>query len=163
MNRGLTDELKAGFPDTFPIVRPLVQNLPIPDPQGVAGFVDGEGCFYVKITKSNTHKLSEVVNLSFILTQHNRDNQLMRSLIEYLGCGNVYNDSETVQFVVTKYNDLTDKVIPFFDRYKIVGVKFQDYLEFKKVIELMQKKAHLTSEGLDQIRKIKAGMNRERK
>lgn len=87
----------------------------------------------------------------------------MRNLIDYLGCGNVYNDSEKVQFIVTKYKDLTDKVIPFFDKYKIVGVKFQEYLDFKKVIELMQKKAHLTAEGLDQIRKIKAGMNRGRK
>jgi hypothetical protein len=88
------------------------------------------------------------VSLSFILTQHNRDNQLMRSLIEYFGCGNVYNDSETVQFTVTKYKDLTDKVIPFFDKYKIVGVKFQDYQDFKKVIELMQKKGSFNLRGI---------------
>jgi hypothetical protein len=61
----------------------------------------------------------------------------MRSLIDYLGCGNVYNDSEKVQFIVTKYKDLTDKVIPFFEKYSLQGVKLLDYLDFVKVIELM--------------------------
>jgi hypothetical protein len=37
-----------------------------------------------------------------------------------------------------------------------------DYLDFVKVIELMKEKEHLTEEGLNQIRKIKAGMNRGR-
>jgi len=33
MNLGLSSELKAGFPNTLPVARPLVQNLLIPDPQ----------------------------------------------------------------------------------------------------------------------------------
>src|SRR5437667_7044577 len=32
MNLGLSDELKAAFTNITPVVRPLVQNLPIPDP-----------------------------------------------------------------------------------------------------------------------------------
>jgi hypothetical protein len=48
MNWGISvrSELKAAFPNTFPVVRPLIQNLPIPNPQWVAGFVDGEACFF---------------------------------------------------------------------------------------------------------------------
>lgn len=53
-------------------------------------------------------------------------------------------------------------LIPFFDKYKIIGVKYEDYLDFKKVAQLMEKKAHLTIEGLEDIRKIKAKMNRSR-
>jgi hypothetical protein len=37
-----------------------------------------------------------------------------------------------------------------------------DYADFVKIAELMKNKAHLTKEGLDQIRQIKAGMNRKR-
>jgi hypothetical protein len=44
--------------------------------------------------------------------------------------------------------DLSEKLIPFFDKYKIIGVKYQDYLEFKRVVELMKKKDHLTVAGL---------------
>ena len=50
----------------------------------------------------------------------------------------------------------------FFDKYKIIGVKYEDYLDFKKVAQLMEKKAHLTIEGLEDIRRIKAKMNRGR-
>jgi hypothetical protein len=32
-------------------------------------------------------------------------------------------------------------------------------MDFGKVVELMKNKAHLTSEGLEEIRKIKSGMN----
>ena len=41
-------------------------------------------------------------------------------------------------------------------------MKFQDYQDFKKVALLMEKKAHLKSEGLEKICLIKAGMNRGR-
>jgi hypothetical protein len=41
-------------------------------------------------------------------------------------------------------------------------VKLLDYLDWCKVAKLMQNKEHLTLEGLNKIRQIKAGMNKER-
>jgi len=90
----------------------------------------------------------------------------MKSLISYFGCGKVYakSKSNTVfDFRVTKFSDLIEKVIPFFDKYSIVGVKYHDYEDFKRVAELMKNGAHLTSEGLDLIRLIKKGINKRRK
>ena len=58
---------------------------------------------------------------------------------------------------------MNEKIFPFFDKYPLVGCKRQDYLDFCKVAKLMNEKAHLTHEGLDQIIKIKAGMNTGRK
>lgn len=46
MNLGLSTELKAAFPHTIPVPRPLVNDQEIKDPQWVAGFVEGEGCFF---------------------------------------------------------------------------------------------------------------------
>lgn len=37
-----------------------------------------------------------------------------------------------------------------------------DYLDFVKVVELMKSKAHLTKDGLEEIKQIKSGMNRGR-
>ena len=87
----------------------------------------------------------------------------MRSLVEYLGCGNVYIDKEVVEFKITKFDDLYDKVIPFFSKQKLLGVKLQDFKDWCEVAKLMKNKANLTKEGLKQISKIKAGMNRGRK
>lgn len=86
----------------------------------------------------------------------------MTSLIEYLGCGNVYENREAVDFIISKLSDLQNKVIPFFEKYPIQGVKSSDYLDFVKVMDLMINKAHITKEGVDQICKIKAGMNKGR-
>ena len=89
----------------------------------------------------------------------------MKSLIEFFGCGKIYNDRNMVEFLISKNKDFTEKLIPFFDKYKIVGVKFADYQDFKKVAELILSRNgdHLTSEGLAQIKQIKAGINRGRK
>ena len=102
------------------------------------------------------------VKLIFQLTQHNRDEQLMRSLIEYFDCGNLYKDREAFEYRVEKFSDIENKIIPFFSKNLIHGVKFLDYLDWCKAAELKKNKAHLTEEGLDQIRKIKAGMNKGR-
>jgi hypothetical protein len=90
---------------------------------------------------------------------------LIRKLVEYLDCGSVYTDKDAPvsRLRITKIDDLNDKVIPFFSKFPIQGVKHFDYLDFIQVCELMKNKAHLTTEGFDQIRKIKAGMNQGRK
>ena len=55
--------------------------------------------------------------------------------------------------------DITTKIIPFFDKYPLQGVKLKDYEDFKKVVELIENKDHLTQEGLNQILKIRDGIN----
>ena len=87
----------------------------------------------------------------------------MRSLIEFFKAGKVYNSRDSVKFVITKYKDLTEIVIPFFDKYKIIGVKTLDFSDWCEVVKLMKNKTHLTSEGLNKIILIKSGMNKRRK
>ena len=84
----------------------------------------------------------------------------MKSLIEYFNCGNISKTKDTFVYRVDKFSDIQNKIIPFFKKYQIQGVKHLDYFNLVSVIELMKNKAHLTKEGLDQIRKIKAGMNK---
>jgi hypothetical protein len=88
----------------------------------------------------------------------------MRSLVNFFFCGRyeLRSTKDLGEFIVTKFSDLNDKIIPFFDQYKIIGSKFLDYQDFKKVVQLMKNKGHLTPEGLSQIKQIKSGMNRRR-
>jgi len=75
---------------------------------------------------------------------------------------------------VTKSLDITEKIIPFFEKYPIpppptphmcgvgvgeFGVKSLDFNDFCKVAYKFKSKGHLTPEGLEQILKIKKGMN----
>jgi hypothetical protein len=50
----------------------------------------------------------------------------MRSLIGYFGCGMAYSNREAVDFIVQKFSDLDNKIIPFLTNYPIIGVKAQD-------------------------------------
>jgi len=52
------------------------------------------------------------VLLQFKLCQHSRDEQLLRSLVDYLGCGKIYVNERSVDFIITKFSDITDKLIP---------------------------------------------------
>lgn len=97
------------------------------------------------------------------MTQQDRDKELMKSLIDYFNCGSINKNSTWIDYTVIKQEDLFFKIIPFFEKYKIVGVKFQDFMDFKKVAELIKTKDHLTISGFKKIKYIKEGMNRSRK
>jgi len=89
----------------------------------------------------------------------------MKILEIYLNCGRYYpkSNSEVGDFVVSNLLDITNKIIPFFEKYPILGEKNLDFKDFCKASELIKNKAHLTDSGLNPINKIKAGMNRGRK
>lgn len=169
MNWGLSYELQSFFCKARGIIsisRPLVNNSIVPDSDWLAGFTTGEGCFYINFSRSSNYRTGFNVHLLFTMSQHIRDEQLMRSLIEYLGscfAGKIYKRDKSVDFIIGKFNDLSEKLIPFFKNHTILGVKFLDYLDFMQAIEIINNKSHLTEEGLDRIRLIKARMNKERK
>ena len=101
------------------------------------------------------------MKLYFVISQHSQDEQLMKNFIEYFRCGNyyLYSKYEMGEYRVTKFSDLTDKIIPFFKEHPILGVKALDYEDRCKVAELMKENKHLSKDGIEEIRKIKAGMN----
>lgn len=128
----------------------------------MVGFVDGEGCFYVKVTKNNTYLCGFQVIISFSISQHVRDEALLAKFIDYLGCGNIEKVSTRpngATFVVYKFNDIYDKIIPFFQKFSLHGVKSIDCKDFSTVAELIKNKSHLTLEGLKKIKSLKSGMN----
>jgi hypothetical protein len=88
----------------------------------------------------------------------------MKKFIAIFDCGRIELNlaRSVVYFVVTKLEDITDKVIPFFDKAHIEGVKASDYEDFKKVAVLLTKKRHLTKEGINEIKLIKSNMNFQR-
>ena len=162
LNRGLSDELKEAYPEIKPINRPVVGGGKIQDPYWLAGFTSAEGSFMVIVRKVSKSKLGNYTQLIFQLAQHNRDTDLMKSIIDYLNSGVINQANVGVYFLVTKFSDICNIIIPFFDKFNIQGVKYKDYLDFLRAKTLIENKAHLTKEGLDTIIKIKSGMNRAR-
>ena len=132
--------------------------------QYISGFVDGEGCFYPKITKAKTMSDFQV-RVFFLISQHVRDEPLLTKFVDYLGCGMIEKIStrpDGVTFVVSKFSDIFYKIIPFFQSYPLQGIKSMDYNDFCKIAKIMKDKFHLTPEGIKKIKSLKSGINRGR-
>ena len=163
MNLGLYEKLKLAFPDVVPAERPDVQLPQTIDPNWLAGFASAEGCFLVAVKKSPGYSWGFQVQLVFDIGQHLRDHILLVSFISFFNAGSVIKYKNASFYRVTKFDDIVNKIIPFFKKYKIRGVKALDFKNWCQVAELMKQNKHLTKEGLEEIRKIKAGINKGRK
>lgn len=164
LNKGLTPALKEAFPNSVPVPRPSLPDLPniALHPQWVAGFTSGDGSFKVNIRISNAYKVGGRVNIIFVITQHIRDEFLLKSLVNYFGCGQAYSYKSHTEFISQSFKYNYDKILPFFRKYPILGVKSQDFEDWGKVADMIKMKGHLTNEGFDNIRQISAGMNKGR-
>nr|YP_009577872.1 LAGLIDADG endonuclease [Cordyceps cicadae]QBG64897.1 LAGLIDADG endonuclease [Cordyceps cicadae] len=105
--------------------------------------------------------------LVFTISQHVRDELLLKSIINYLNCGTyrVHNNRDLGDYICSDFENIYTKIIPFFKQYSILGVKSQDFDDWVKAAELIKNKEHLcfaTKEGLDIILTLKSGMNRNR-
>lgn len=174
MNKGLPETLKKAFPtskrglsrlaasetDAIPHTKSLVTTLKVIDPNWVVGFTEAEGCFFVK-THLKNERLS--IQLGCQITQHNRDILLLKSLMDLFNCGRLEPVGESSHnFITTKLSDITKIIIPFFDKYPLIGSKAEDFKDWNKISELMTSKAHLCKEGREQIIQIKSRINTSR-
>lgn len=163
INKGLSPLLKEAFPTSVAVPRSPLQlyNTKL-HPQWVAGFTSGDGCFKVSIRESKLYKAGSRVVLLFVLTQHIRDELLLKSLVNFFGCGQTYSYKDYVEFRCQSFKDNFENILPFFEKYPILGVKALDFKDWAKVAKMIQTKVHLTKEGFDQIRQIKIRMNKGR-
>jgi hypothetical protein len=170
-NRGLSEKIQTAFPNIVPADRPIVLDQSIKDPNWIAGFSSAECSFFISLIKSKTLLSGTQVLLTFSLTQHSKDAELMINIISYLQYGRYSLLSSGLgarknqlagDIEVTKFSDLSLKILPFFSKYRIEGEKSKDLFDFCSAAELIKNKAHLTKEGLEVISQIKQGMNRSR-
>ena len=128
--------------------------------QWIVGFVDGEGCFHIGINKNQEMKLGVQVLPEFTVVQHQVDEQVLYALKAYFGCGVVRKNHGTrLCYRVRGQENLRNKIVPFFEKHQLKTRKRIDFAKFRKVVLLMEKGDHLTADGLEKIRQIKATMN----
>jgi hypothetical protein len=163
LNLGLSIGLSKKLSDSFkvePVERPKFTPTFISDPSWLAGFCEGESCFYINIGKSPKSKTGWAVQLVFKITQHSRDIQLLELIKNFLDCGRIEKRAGfAADFTVTSIKDIDSKILTFFNKYPLQGSKLLNLNDFKEAFIIMESKGHLTEEGLNKIRAIKAGMN----
>jgi hypothetical protein len=161
MNNGLNENLKNEF-NIVAVQRPLVElvNWEL-NKDWLAGFIEAEACFLCLVRKNIKHKLGYQVTLSFTLTQHSKDLDLMTKIKDSLGLGIIYENSSILRLTITKKSEI-DILIDIL-KGMLLGAKLLDFEDFVKIQEIINSDLHKSNEGLEKILEIKNGMNTGRK
>ena len=127
----------------------------------ITGFVDGEGCFHVGINKHLEMTAGHQVLPEFTVVQHERDVQVLHALKAYFECGVVRrNHGDRMAYRVRNQDHLLKRIVPHFVQYPLMTRKRQDFIKFRRILLMMSEGVHLTAEGVEEIRRIAAQMNR---
>ena len=127
------------------------------------GFIEGEGCFYTGIVPSRDTKNGFQVIPFFKVSQNPKGKVILDFLKKRLDCGYIKpNDSKnssdkSLAYVVRDIFSLKSKVIPLFEEK--LFIKREEFQKFRKIIELMVEKKHLTTQGFREIIDISYSMN----
>jgi hypothetical protein len=132
------------------------------NPHYVVGFVDGEGCFSITLNQ-NDGRLPEV-RLIFEIELREDDLPILERIKETLGCGNIYRLKYAryarwrphVKLKVSNFRDISEKVIPFFKKYPLQAKKSESFDKFCQAAEIIERKEHLTEQGIKRIKALKA-------
>ena len=128
--------------------------------QWIVGFVDGEGCFFVGVNAHSTLTQKRQVLPEFVVVQHKKDIAVLNALKNYFQCGVVrVNHGDIMCYRVRGHTNFMRFILPFFEKHKLKTKKRIDFEKFRDIILLMEKKKHLTAEGILQIDKIRNEMN----
>lgn len=128
----------------------------------MTGLVDAEGCFVVQIVKDDSRNLGYFVLASFELALNVKDRLLLNLLQETMGnIGNIYYNpqDDTYKYKVSNIEGLINFVLPHFEKYPLLTQKKVDFYLFVKIVQIINKKEHLTLKGLQEIINIKSSLN----
>ncbi len=122
-----------------------------------AGFVDGEGCFYVGFSRREDLPMKWQIITEFHLSQNPGGKNILEGFGKRLGCGYLKPNhpknpkDKTWVLIVKNRSDLRDKLIPFFRAHRLHSKKSNDFKIFSKALEIIDKKKHLTKAGFVKI------------
>ena len=135
----------------------------------IVGFVDREGCFSCPIFRNPRTALGWQVQPSFVVVQSASSRGVLEDMLHFFGCGHVSvnrrrdNHREDLsRYCVTRFADLRDIIVPFFQRHELRTSKRQNFEKFVQIIDLMERRVHLTAPGVVEIARIVQTMNQRK-
>jgi hypothetical protein len=119
------------------------------------------------VVRNTTCRLGWQVQHEFAVTQATSSRSALELLVEFFGCGSIIENrrhddhrESLSRFSAKRRQDLTNIIIPFFERHPLRTAKQSDFERFRTVLQMMQNREHLNEEGLRAIARITEQMNR---
>ena len=156
--------------DHVPNVRGVANLWPVQDAgsqQGVdlasyiSGYVDGEGCFNVSLSRRPTLLVGWEVRPSLSVSQNGDRSEVLPLLQRYFGCGTIRPDrsDKTLKWETRSLQPILDRVLPHFRRHPLLSSKQKDFELFALICEAMARGEHRTVCGLSEIVRQAGNMN----
>lgn len=125
--------------------------------QWFVGFADAESNFFIKVNLSK-----KTVQPMFQIGLHIDDLPLLEFIKNTLKVGRISVDSKNskANWVVSSYKDLIQIILPIFDSFSLNSSKYLNFVLFKEVVVMIERKEHLTIMGFQKIISIKEKMNK---
>lgn len=122
------------------------------DNHWLAGFTQADGCFYISLAKSKTHKTGFSVRLEFSIKQN--DGVPLKLLYETVKMGNLSQYSSGIWCYKSSGFKTAALLISYFDSFNIFAGKYTYYLKFRKVYIIITEGKHLENSGINKIKSI---------
>src|SRR5262245_40257292 len=120
----------------------------------IAGFVDGEGSFYVAICRNAGTRAGWQLVPAFHVSQNAERREVLDLIAQRLGCGRIRENHRASRdtrlvLVVRRREDLLTRVIPFFETQPLLSSKQRDFVVFAGIFRAMATVKHLAADGFD--------------
>lgn len=115
-----------------------VKQVPPDKGHYIAGFVDGEGSFYVSARKR--HDYRSKWRMTAHLNISNNDQKVLEVCRKYLGCGTIRQSRPGFYTLeVENLNAINNFIIPFFRRFGFLSnKKTKEFSTFRKIVALIE-------------------------
>lgn len=151
----------------------LVDTSPLLDNAWFSGFLDADGSFDIRIReKSKEGNSKNRVEARMRLEQRKIDPntglsyasvfESIAATFEIIINTSIHNKNISYYIIEITSPVKLRKLIEYLDKFPLFSSKFLNYQDFRTCVNMMLIKEHLTLEGREKIKLIKAGMNRKR-
>ena len=137
----------------------------------IIGLTDGEGSFtiYIRPPKKEHGSKNYRVECHYYVKLREDDLSLLKKVKEFFKIGRISFQKETrpnhhnsYRYEVTNMKDISDVIIPFFDRNVLQSKRLIDYRLFKRILTSVLNKEHQNNSGLMKIKRWKSKMHKFR-
>ena len=132
----------------------------------LAGVIEGEGSMCISIKRHPTARHGFYVDPEFFIYQHRNRRMLLELAQGYFATGRIYpkpGNTDVLVYAIASRRSISEKVIPFLDRYMMFSSRRDDILRFKQAVRFFELGMHRSREGLVSIVQLAYAMNHDGK
>jgi LAGLIDADG endonuclease len=137
--------------------RLTIEEIPSELGSFLAGFALGEGSFMIVCRRRGDYGRKWKLSAAFNVSQ--KDRAPLELFRETLGCGTMRKaGNDGWYWEVNDLSDIQNRVLPFFDRFPLVGTKAEDYGRFRAAARILAR-GDLTDPDYVDVLRLREGMN----